>query len=233
MPQLLPPVAHAVDGPRLKEGNIKLLKPGDEGEEPGSHAHPEDDHDHHNGVVRRVIEPLDRVGDKPQTQQQAVEHAVGVAAEYVRPDHIDVARQGRGVKNQHQHRAHAPGGLAEQPGHQEAQQVARRTRDQRVKQGVAQRFDENIVVQKQGCVILQPHESRQTHHVEIGKAHHHRNGDGDDRKHQKQNQPEGQEKIAGAVFSQEPLCFTHALSSPHGRSSWRCLRASSPAISAL
>ena len=173
--QLLQPVAHPVDAARLIQGGIDALEAGDKGQEPGAQAHPQLHQHQHPEIVGRVGQPLNRFLDKPDIHQRPVDEPVGVPAEQKLPDEEHRrARQGRRIKEEGQQHPQPVAELVNQPRQPEAEQVADRAGQQGQQQGVAHGDAENLIVDKEVDVILQPDEGGCLEHIVVAEAEHRR-----------------------------------------------------------
>ena len=106
--------------------------------------------------------------------QQAVDEAVGVAAENELPDKKHARRQGGRVEHTGQNRPHLGRHLVDQPGDEKAEHIAERTRDDGKGQGVFQGDVKHVVVRKQADIVFKADKGRGFKNVVIGEAERYR-----------------------------------------------------------
>ena len=177
-PQLLPAVADTVDHPCLHQRGVQPLEASDKRQKPGAQAHPDGDKDDNGSHIPRIGQPLNRVVDKPQGDQHAVDIPIGVTAEKDGPDEIHRAGNRGRVKNRHHDGPHLTGKLIDEPGEHQTGQIAHRAGNDSENKGVFDGYHKHVVVNKQIQIILKPNEFRCVQNVVIGKAvpdgNHHR-----------------------------------------------------------
>ena len=173
VPQLLPAVLDAVQDTGLIEGLVHSLKARDEAEEAGAQAQPQLHHDQHGQDVFLGLHPDDGFVDDVHLQQDAVQEAVAVAGEDDLPDHISIAADTGGIEDQGQEGPELAGELIDDPGEEQAHQIADGAGDHGEEQGVLQRHHEQVIVDEQPDIVGPAGELRPLQHIEIRDAQDH------------------------------------------------------------
>ena len=170
VPKLLPTVLDTVDGTGLIHSLVNRLKTGYEGQERYAQAQPQLNYDKDGHDVLCCFKPEYGAVDDAPVQEPRVYVTVHIGAEEQLPDNERVTRNRGCVEHQSQKRTRAGRKLVDEPGENEAHQIAYGARHNGEQHGVLHCDQEYVIVNNEVYVVVQPDEIGNLKHVEVRRT---------------------------------------------------------------